>query len=134
MNKTPIVSDSGSFWIQRVLAGAGALAFGALALWTRPSVPISLASATVAIICCWFVLRGHLAESRERAGTTLTGAILFGAIGVLGGVIGISILKPTAPEAPVFGIIIIGPLCFVLGAIAGCVYAHIRHSIGSHRE
>src|SRR2546428_14159110 len=87
MNETPVASGSGFYWILRILAAAVALLFAALALRMRSWITICPAAATVAIICCWFALCGHISESRARIALTLSGALILSVISFLGGVV-----------------------------------------------
>lgn len=54
------------------------------------------------------------------------GAVVVGGVGFLGGFVGPMILAPLANQGPLLGIFITGPLCIVLGAIAGAMVGWYR--------
>ncbi len=123
----------------RVLAAIGALLFTAYAVWSAFNLVASprrgeyflfgifiVTSGTAAAMCWWFVLRGHIAESRGvmRAGC-LSGLVVGGAA-FLAGFIGPIILMPDANQGPFLGIFITGPLGCVVGTAVGVMFARLR--------
>ena len=54
---------------------------------------------------------------------SLAGAALVGGIGFVAGFFGPIIFAPEANQGPLLGIFITGPLGFVVGGLAGLVYA-----------
>lgn len=51
---------------------------------------------------------------------------MVGGIGFAGGFFGPTIVTPEANQGPLLGIFITGPIGFVVGAMAGAVYARFR--------
>ena len=129
-------SDSSSWVVLRGLAGLGALpptAFALLMLLAQiqsrfDAFRAILGSATgvVGILCWWFALRGHRAESRARLGYALRGGLILGGLGFIGGFVGPIILAPEANQGPLLGIFITGPIGFAVGVALGAVYARFR--------
>ena len=83
-------------------------------------------STTVAALCWWFALRGHIAESRARMKITALCGSFLGTIGFAAGFFGPIMLKPEANQGPLLGIFFTGPLGFVAGAAGGWLYARTR--------
>jgi len=127
---------SGSYAAQRIISGIAALPLTAFALLVilnqlRTGVDamgaiLGLTAATAAIICWWFALRGHIAESRARMRFTVIGGLVLGGIGFAAGFFGPIVLTPEANQGPLLGIFITGPLGFVLGTVIGWLYARVR--------
>lgn len=88
------------------------------------------AVSTVAILCWWFALRGHIPESRARMRLVTVGAGIGGGIGFALGFFGPLLLDlimgTDSPQGPLLGIFITGPLGFVVGAAVGYVYGLFR--------
>src|SRR5262245_26564042 len=59
---------------------------------------------------------------------TLTGALVVGGVGFVGGFFGPMIFAPEANQGPLLGLFITGPLGFVLGGAGGFVYGLMRRS------
>jgi len=59
---------------------------------------------------------------------TLSGALVVGGIGFVGGFFGPMIFAPEANQGPLLGLFITGPLGFALGAAGGFVYGLVRRS------
>jgi hypothetical protein len=59
---------------------------------------------------------------------TLSGALVVGGVGFVGGFFGPMIFAPEANQGPLLGLFITGPLGFVLGGAGGFVYALVRRS------
>ena len=62
----------------------------------------------------------------------LSGALVVGGIGFVGGFFGPMIFAPDANQGPLLGLFITGPLGFVLGGAGGCLYGLVRRS--AHAE
>ena len=92
-------------------------------------VPI-LASATVALLCWWFALRGHHDESREVMRMGCLGGFAVGGIGFLAGFIGPLVVAPDAAQGPLLGILITGPLGFVAGTVCGVIFGVLKRRKG----
>ena len=85
----------GSGLAQRILAGLVALPLTAYALLVASeqarsgldALGASLGSltATLAVLCWWFVLRGHVAESRAQIRGAVIGGLLVGGVGFVAG-------------------------------------------------
>jgi uncharacterized membrane protein len=99
---------------------------------------MGLVEATIAILCWWYALRGHL-KTQSRAGRIASliefaflGGVIFGffgfSIGFFGPIIIDEIRSTDSPQGPLLGIFVTGPLGFVAGIIAGLVYGCIRNS------
>jgi hypothetical protein len=63
---------------------------------------------------------------------TLSGALIVGGVGFVGGFFGPMIFAPDANQGPLLGLFITGPLGFVAGGIGGCVYGLARRSRGAN--
>jgi hypothetical protein len=96
---------------------------------------IGLVQATMAALCWWYALRGHL-HTKNLLGRiaktilfTLLGGIIGGgfgfAIGFFGPLLVDKIRSTDSPQGPLLGIFVTGPLGFVAGLIGGLVYALI---------
>ncbi len=122
--------------ILRVIAGLAALPFTAFALLVlRAQLQYGLdllgvifgsAVALLAIVCWWFALRGHRAESRASLGYALGGGFILGGVSFAAGFFGPLILTPEANQGPLLGIFLTGPIGFVIGGALGAVYARFR--------
>jgi len=80
----------------------------------------ALAAATAA---AWWAWRKTGAAEHGVLATAVTWALVLGAIGFCVGFFGPLIFAPDANQGPLLGIFITGPLGFVLGGVAGLVYA-----------
>lgn len=120
---------------QRILAGIVALASTTFALLVfRTQLRLGFdplgaimgtSTATIAILCWWFALRGHIVESRDQMRYVIRGGVILGVIGFAAGFFGPIILQPSANQGPLLGIFITGPLGFTLGTVIGWIYARI---------
>jgi hypothetical protein len=133
----------GSSMVRRIVAAIVAVVFGALALWML--IRLLYAStlnalnvvfgvfaffiATIAILCGWFALRGHLPGSRLHIRLTIYGAFIVGGIAFAAGFAGPLIFQPQSNQGPLLGIFFTGPLGFVLGAAIGWFYGRFRHKV-----
>jgi deoxyribonuclease-1 len=84
-------------------------------------VPITLLFSTIGGLCWWFAVWGHYAESRARIWKSWRGARLLGGIGLVAGVVGPTLIWPSSNLGPLLGILIAGPLGFVVGALGALV-------------
>ena len=125
-----------AYVVQRTLAAIVALPLTAVSLsMILPQLrsgfePIGAAfgscAAVVAALCWWFVLRGHLAESRERMRFAVLCGLVLGGISFVLGFIGPIVLAPDANQGPLLGIFVTGPAGFVLGVAVGWLYTRFR--------
>jgi hypothetical protein len=137
MSNSTITSGSNSCTVLRVLACVVALACTAFALllvrnqvrvlaenqFDIIGVVFLLVSATIATLCWWFTVRGHVPGSERRLTYAVFGACILGGIGFWGGFVGPLYLSPGANQGPLLGIFFTGPLGFALGAVIGWIYA-----------
>ena len=61
-------------------------------------------------------------EHQGPAVSAFLGAVILGGLGFMGGFLGPIIFTPEANQGPLLGILITGPLGFLVGGIAGFVY------------
>jgi hypothetical protein len=91
-------------------------------------VPFTLLLATVGVLCWWFALQGHRAASRRGMAASWWGGTLVGGVALLAGFVGPLIATPAATLGPLLGILLTGPLGFVVGALGGVVVHNLRAS------
>ena len=82
---------------------------------------------TPGVLAWWFVLRGHIAESRALIRSGCLGAFALGGVAFLAGFIGPIIIWPEANQGPLLGIFVTGPLGAAVGAGLGVLVAASRH-------
>ena len=82
----------------------------------------ALISFFIAVALCIWVWKQTATTSHSFAYNIIMGGIIFGAIGFILGFFGPIIFTPQSPQGPLLGIFITGPLCFILGLIAGALY------------
>ena len=117
---------------QRLLAGLVALPLTWYALgelrgrFDLMTAIFGACAGTLAVLCWWFALRGHLAESRRHMKLVVIGGFVLGGIAFAVGFFGPILWAPDANQGPLLGIFITGPLGFVVGCAAGWLYARIR--------
>lgn len=87
---------------------------------------LGAAAGTMAGLCWWFALRGHLAESRARMAYAAAGGLIFGGFAFAAGFVGPIVFNPDANQGPLLGIFITGPLGFAAGTLLGVLYARLR--------
>jgi hypothetical protein len=85
-----------------------------------------LSIATVAALCWWFALRGHIAGDQLIMRFALIGGLILGALGFAAGFLGPLLFTPGANQGPLLGIFFTGPLGFAAGAWAGALVGFIR--------
>ena len=91
-------------------------------------VPFTLLLATLGLLCWWFALQGHHAASRRGMLMSWGGGVVVGGVAFLAGFAGPLIASPAATLGPLLGILITGPLGFVVGALGGVVVHNLRAS------
>jgi hypothetical protein len=84
-------------------------------------VPISLWLVTMGLLLWWAALGGHHPASRARIGASWRMGWLVGGAGLALGFLGPLVLTPKANLGPLLGILLTGPLGFVLGALGRAV-------------
>jgi hypothetical protein len=116
----------------KVLAGLGGALLSALVLWNLATLGGSpqeyfllfvlvVPLGTAAAMCWWFVVRGHIPESRAVMAAGCLGGLVVGGAGFVVGFAGPLILQPEANQGPLLGILITGPLGAVVGTLIGLV-------------
>lgn len=86
----------------------------------------NVASLLCAAVAGWFVWARLASADRGAVASILTGAVVLGSIGFVGGFFGPILLTPDANQGPLLGIFITGPLGFVLGGIAGLIFWMVK--------
>jgi len=82
-------------------------------------VPCTSWLATMGLLCWCSALARDRMESRARIRSSWRVGFLVGGVGLMVGFLGPLILTPTASLGPLLGILLTGPLGFVLGALIG---------------
>jgi hypothetical protein len=118
----PLVRRLGSAALGAALIGfAGWIALRNLRLPSLDGwifwIPVTLWLGTMGLLCWWAALGGHRPASRARIGASWRAGWLVGAAGLALGFIGPLVLTPKANLGPLLGILLTGPLGFVLGAL-----------------
>ena len=114
-------------------AGLGA-AFMGLAGWialrnlTLPGndgwifwVPITSWLVTMGLLCLWSAVQGRRGDSRARIRASWRAGWSVGGVALALGFVGPLVLNPEASLGPLLGILLTGPVGFVLGALIGAV-------------
>jgi hypothetical protein len=91
-------------------------------------VPITLLFFTIGGLSWWFALRAHHPETRARIWKSWRAGRLVGGIGLAAGFVGPLLIWPDANLGPLLGILITGPLGFVVGALGALVFPTVRAS------
>jgi hypothetical protein len=87
-------------------------------------VPVTLWLLTMGVLCWWSSLLGHHAASRAYIRASWRMGWIVGAVGLAIGFVGPLVISPKANLGPLLGILLTGPLGFVVGALgAGLVRA-----------
>ena len=86
-------------------------------------LPIPLFAFALATICAWFGFRGDRELHRQMILVTAGIGAAVGGISFLIGVLGPMIWMPSSNQGPLLGILITGPLGFVLGCVGGALLA-----------
>lgn len=115
----------------RIVAGLGAILaaalvfrnvfgpFGLIASFEGLTVYVMVMFSAVAIFLGWIAARLHNTDSRKLMRSGCLGGLVIGGIAFLGGFIGPIILMPEANQGPFLGILLTGPLGWLLGTIFG---------------
>jgi hypothetical protein len=85
-------------------------------------VPVTLWFLTMSGLCWWSVLRGDQPASRARIRASWRMGWIVGAAGLVLGFVGPLVISPKASLGPLLGILLTGPLGFVVGALARASY------------
>lgn len=108
-----------------LLGAAGWLAMRNLRLPARDGwvfwLPIALWLVTMGFLCWWTALGREQPATRARIGASWRLGWMVGAAGLAVGFVGPLLVTPKASLGPLLGILITGPLGFVLGALGGAV-------------
>jgi hypothetical protein len=87
-------------------------------------VPITLWLLTMGVLCLWSVLSGDRPASRASIQASWRVGWMVGGIGLAIGFVGPLVIYPKSNLGPLLGILLTGPLGFVMGALwAGLVRA-----------
>ena len=84
-------------------------------------MPIASWLVTMGLLCWWSALDGRRADSRARIRASWRAGWWVGGVGLGLGFIGPLVLSPQASLGPLLGILLMGPVGFVLGAVIGAV-------------
>jgi hypothetical protein len=82
----------------------------------------------VGVLCWWFALQGHRAASRKGMEVSWRAGWLVGAVAFVAGFVGPLIAMPAGTLGPLFGILVTGPVGFVVGALGGFAVHKLRTS------
>jgi hypothetical protein len=108
-----------------LLGFAGWLALRNLRLPARDGwifwVPIALWLIAMGLLCWWAALGGREPAKRARIQASWRAGWLVGMAGFAVGFVGPLVVTPKASLGPLLGILITGPLGFVLGALGGAI-------------
>jgi hypothetical protein len=124
-----VVRRLGSAGVGAALAGLAAyIALRNLRLPTHDGwifwVPLTLWLLTMSVLCFRSSLFGHQAASRASIRASWRAGWIIGVVGLAIGFIGPLVIYPKASLGPLLGILLTGPLGFVVGALgAGLVRA-----------
>jgi hypothetical protein len=87
-------------------------------------VPIVLWLLTMTVLCLWSAVSGDQAGNRASIGASWRMGWMVGGVGLALGFVGPLVIYPKASLGPLLGILLTGPLGFVVGALgAGVVRA-----------
>lgn len=84
-------------------------------------VPVTLWFLTMSVLCWWSTLLGHQAASRASIRASWRVGWIVGAVGLAIGFVGPLVISPKASLGPLLGILLTGPLGFVVGALGAGV-------------
>jgi hypothetical protein len=136
----PDAPDSGSFGRRVGMAVLGGV-LGALAVWLAVTnlrlsthggwffwVPVTLWFLTMSVLCLWSAVSGDQAASRANIAATWRMGWTVGGIGFAIGFVGPLVIYPKSNLGPLLGILVTGPLGFVVGALGAGVVRAARGS------
>jgi hypothetical protein len=104
------------YWV-----GSAAISFAALSLW----IPF-LASALAAIAVARYIWVHTASVASSLVSSIVVGALITGGVAFSAGFFGPIFFAPGANQGPLLGILITGPLGFLIGAIGGAIYWFAR--------
>jgi hypothetical protein len=108
------------------------LALRNLSLPTRDGwmfwVPVTLWLLTMSVLCWWSTLFGHQAASRASIRASWRVGWAVGALGLAIGFVGPLVIYPKSNLGPLLGILVTGPLGFVVGALGAGVVRVVQGS------
>ena len=121
--------------LKRVGAAVAGAGLGLCSLWlgylnvSRPGwaaewmfwVPVTLLLAALAAFCWWFALTSGSVASRSAMLASWKGGLWVGGLGLALGFVGPLLLGPDASLGPLLGILVTGPLGFVIGVLGTLV-------------
>jgi hypothetical protein len=133
MADAPVSSPVAPRWGMAIVGGA----LGGLAVWLTVInlrltthggwffwVPVTLWLLTMSVLCLWSAVSGNEAASRASIGASWRVGWMVGGIGLALGFVGPLVIYPKSNLGPLLGILLTGPLGFVVGALgAGVVRA-----------
>jgi hypothetical protein len=93
-------------------------------------VPITLWLLTMSVLCLWSAASGDQAASRASIGASWRVGWMVGGVGLAIGFVGPLVIYPKSNLGPLLGILLTGPLGFVVGALGAGV---VRAAQGSRR-
>ena len=88
--------------------------------------PIALCVTTMGLLCWWTALGGQEPARRARVQASWRGGWWVGMAAFAIGFVGPLLVMPRANLGPLLGILVTGPLGFVLGVLGGCVLHKIQ--------
>lgn len=95
-------------------------------LWAENRWLSKIVSLLCAVGVGWFVWVKLPKLSLGIFGSTMLGAVLLGGVGFSAGFFGPIIFSPDSNQGPLLGILITGPLGFIVGGVAGLVVGIVR--------
>ena len=84
-------------------------------------VPITLWLLTMGVVCWWFTLVSDDATGRASISASWRAGRTVGAVGLAMGLIGPLVFYPKSNLGPLLGILVTGPLGFVIGVIGSVI-------------
>lgn len=96
-----------------------------------PGVIAQLVSLGCGVMVGRYVWRQTAGGSPGLGTAMLTGGLMVGAVGFVGGFFGPMILAPGANQGPLLGLLITGPLGVVAGSIGGAIWWGMRRRRGT---
>lgn len=94
-------------------------------------VPITLWLLTMGLLCWWSALSGDGVANRSSIRASWQAGWMVGGIGLAAGLVGPLVLQPEANLGPLLGVLMTGPLGFVVGALGAALLRSGRGSASS---
>lgn len=88
----------------------------------RNRLMVLVFSLACALAVGWYVWHKLGALRLSVVAAMFLGALIIGSAGFLAGFLGPVLVYPEANQGPLLGLLITGPVCFVLGAVVGAIY------------